>query len=253
MIGSIDYFDYYFQLNIPNNQISNNEFLNIIKLKNSPQDFIKQLNFYIKNKKFYSLLLELNNCAILEFSEIEDKDILFDLIRELSEFSELLEINQDINFPTPFNLIVALISKLIDRYAYLDLDELNAEIPVEQLIVKINLLETLVDQTNEFRYIHLKLLINFGKIIDFYEIKIDGEGNEIIERKQEKILHGNYYESYSISKIIQMELKITQKIVILSKSDSLANHNFYDDILDFWSIVDKENVNKYNKQYYPED
>ncbi len=51
MIGNIDYFDYYFQLNLPNNKILNAEFLSVIEFKHSPQDFIKQLKLYIGNKK----------------------------------------------------------------------------------------------------------------------------------------------------------------------------------------------------------
>jgi hypothetical protein len=157
------------------------------------------------------------------------------------------------NFPTSFNLIFALISKLIDRYVSLDSDELNKDDKLDELIPKILLLETLVDQTDEFRYIYLKFLIKFGKIIDFYKIKINRQGNEMMERKNEKDLKENYPYHDQINKIIQLESKIIQKIVNLSKSDSLANHNFYYDILDFWALFDEESVDKYDEQYYPEE
>jgi hypothetical protein len=223
-IGDLEYFDYYFQLNLPDNKISQQIVSKLISLKEKPEEFIEEIKIYINTNKFESLFSEILNFYKFELFNMRNENILIKHIRNFSSIISLVNVNQ-IYESDSFNSIhwvLTLIENFIDNYAKLDFSEHDVR--------KLLIIEHLLNDDDSI-IVSLHFLDEFAEYFGLYKNN---------QRNISEIDNFKYSKEFK-----NIENQILSQIEELAKSDKLAKHRNFRSIIRFWKMFDEKAEQKY--------
>ena len=231
-IGDLKYFDYYFQLNLPDNKISQQIVSKIISLKEKPEEFIEEIKIYINTNKFESLFSETLNFYKFKLFNMRNENILIEHIRNFSSIISLVDINQIYESDSFSSIywVLTLIENFIDNYAKLDFSEHDVR--------KLLIIEHLLNDDDSI-IVSLHFLDEFAEYFGLYKNN---------QRNISEIDNFKYSKEFK-----NIENQILSQIQELAKSDKLAKHRNFRSIITFWEMFDEKAEYKYINNLLKDD
>lgn len=214
MASSPDYFDIYFRLSFPDDKIPRAEIQRIISLQDNPEQFAKEiLQSYILEDK-----CQIFNELSLRINEFKTNNIKL-LILAISHLGDRTNSGYDAYG------VYYFIDNLIN---HLNNHPIEAENRSREILVK-----NLFDDNIEGLYIPTQILYDYATALKFYNINTN-------ERNPQNIESSEYSNDFKA-----MEHFIDNRLLEMSKNDSLQKNPRLWFLLNTWNIIDCKSVNQY--------